>query len=99
MKLVWSKRAVRDLISIGDYIARDNPAKARAQMALIRKRAKGAIRFPKSGRIVSEFGQDTIREFVLGNYQIVYELKPQKVVVLTVFEGHRLLSPKATVIQ
>lgn len=85
MKLVWSRRSAHDLISIGDYIAKDNPSKAREQIELIRKRAKGASQFPKSGRVVPEFGQDSLREFILGNYRIVYEIKSLKIVVLTVF--------------
>jgi plasmid stabilization system protein ParE len=34
-----------------------------------------------------------LRELVIGNYRIVYRRTPSAVVVLTVFEGHRLLRP------
>jgi plasmid stabilization system protein ParE len=29
---------------------------------------------PRSGRIVPELGQETLRELVLGNYRIIYRL-------------------------
>ena len=46
---------------------------------------------PHSGRVVPEFAQEDIREVIVGNYRIVYRIEAKDVVVLTVFEGHKLL--------
>jgi toxin ParE1/3/4 len=39
---------------------------------------------------VPEFSRDDIRELIGGNYCIVYQVLADPLVVLTVFEGHRL---------
>ena len=46
---------------------------------------------PLAGRKVPEFMRDDIRELIEGNYRIVYQVFEDRLVVLTVFEGHHLL--------
>ena len=91
LKLKWSRRAARDLVSIKSYIAQDSPVRARKHVALLRKSISRALKFPYSGRIVPEFSNPTIREFILKNYRIVYWIDNKQVTVLTVFEGHKML--------
>lgn len=93
MKLIWSKRATADLEQIGDFIAMDQPERARSYVQLLVDRAKQAIDFPQSGRIVPELRDENLREFIEGNYRIVYEINSAKktIVVITVFEGHKLI--------
>ena len=43
------------------------------------------------GRIVPEIGSFNIRELIEGNYRIVYRYSREKIEILTVFEGHKLL--------
>jgi addiction module RelE/StbE family toxin len=51
MKLRWSRRAVRRLASIHDYIAKDNPAAAMRVAAAIVAAAQHLERIPLMGRI------------------------------------------------
>jgi plasmid stabilization system protein ParE len=44
--------------------------------------------FPNSGRAVPEIGRDDIREIILDGYRIVYQIRDDRVVVLTFLEGH-----------
>ena len=96
MKLLWSKRATADLESIGDLIARDAPERARAYIQHLIERARQASYFPQAGRIVPEFSDEIIREIIEDNYRIVYEIVAHQkvIVILTVFEGHRLITKK-----
>jgi len=91
MKLRWSDRARQDLREIGRYIARGSPDAARKWVSRLRRRAIKTAAIPQSGRIVPEFGKPDIREVLLGNYRIVYQVTGKAVTILTVFEGHRLL--------
>jgi len=91
MKLRWSERSVNDLIAIQRYIAKDNPQTAKKWVAKLRQRAKSAADTALAGRIVPEFNQNDIREVFLGNYRIVYRVRGDSILVLTVFEGHQLL--------
>jgi addiction module RelE/StbE family toxin len=51
MKLRWSRRAVRRLASIHDYIAKDNPGAAMRVAAAIMAAAQRLERFPLTGRV------------------------------------------------
>jgi hypothetical protein len=44
--------------------------------------------------MVPELGRDDLREVLIGNYRIVYEVHREESRILTVFEGHHLL-PKS----
>ena len=88
-RLGWSRRAVRDLIEIADFIALDSPAAARVWVERLRHRAERAATAPRAGRIVPEFGREDVREVLLKSYRIVYRIVPGAIAVLTVFEGHR----------
>jgi toxin ParE1/3/4 len=89
--LRWTERAATDLIAIGDYIAADNPAAARTWVEKLRQRAVKASTVPGSGRVVPEIGRVDVREVFQRTYRIVYRVVDDGIVVLTVFESHRLL--------
>jgi addiction module RelE/StbE family toxin len=91
MKLYWTETAKQDLLSIKRYIAFDKPTAAKRWVERLRERARSALHAPLAGRKVSEFSRDGIRELIEGNYRIVYQVFADRIVVLTVFEGHRLL--------
>lgn len=93
MKLIWTDTAKSDLVSIFTYIASDNRTAAKRLVNLIRERARNVILSPLSGRKVPELSRDDIRELIEGNYRIVYQVLPERILILTVFEGHRLLPP------
>jgi toxin ParE1/3/4 len=90
MKLFWTETARQDLLAIRRYIAADNPTAAKRWVERLRERARNALPAPLAGRKVPEFSRDDIRELIEGNYRIVYQVLADRLVVLTVFEGHRL---------
>ena len=51
--------------------------------------------FPSSGRAVPEVGRDDLREIILDGYRIVYQIRGDRIVVVTVFEGHMCFSERA----
>ena len=90
-KLRWSDQAMRDLVGIGRYIARDNPNNAKAWVEKLRQRARFASHAPYTGRIVPELEHKDIREVVFKHYRIVYRVCTDGIEVITLFEGHRKL--------
>lgn len=90
-KLRWTERALDKLMAIGDYIAADKPDAARAWVERLRKQAAKMEQIGRAGRVVPEIGRDDVRETFLRTYRIVYRVVDDGIVVLTVFEGHRLL--------
>lgn len=91
MRLLWSHRARRDLVAITGYIVPDSPPAARRWAERLRTAAARAAEMPLAGRVVPELRRDDVREVLVRSYRIVHQVRDDTVVVLTVFEGHRLL--------
>ena len=90
MKLFWTETAKQDLEAIRRYIAADSPTAAKRWIERLRERARYVLHTPLAGRKVPEFQNDDIRELIEGNYHIVYQVFSDRLVILTVFEGHQL---------
>lgn len=89
MKLSWTQQALSDLLEIGHYIAQHNPSASRSFVGKLRTRAANIPKTPYAGRVVPEFGEESIREIIERNYRIVYHIQEDEIFVLTVFEAHR----------
>lgn len=88
----WTNQAVDDLESIAEFIARDSENYAKMFVHKIMKSLDQIISFPMSGRIVSEFKQENIRELVVGSYRIIYRIKEDVAELLTIHHSAQLLS-------
>lgn len=78
VKIVWTNDAIGDLKEIHDYISQDSISAASRFANSLIDRVDVLQNFPKSGRIIPEFGDQSIRELIKGNYRIVYHLVSDK---------------------
>jgi len=92
-KLVWSPRALGDLESICDYIARDSDRYARLFAERVIRLVETIPRHPLLGAVVPEYEREDLRERLFQNYRIVYRISGEVVEILTVYHGARLLDP------
>ena len=91
-KITWSKISFEDLQEIEDYIAVDSVTYAQRTVEKIYKRTAILENFPKTGRMVPELENESIRELIEGNYRIVYFIKNKnEIVILRVRHSARLL--------
>jgi plasmid stabilization system protein ParE len=92
MSVTWSQEAGENLLDIEEFIARDSLERAvRFIDALIDHVEAILTDNPRSGRTVPEIGNPDIRELIYRGYRIDYRLNGDRIDILTVFEGHRLL--------
>ena len=93
MKIVFSARAKTDLSEIVKFIANDKPQAARKWTANIRQSVLKLSDFPKMGRTVPEYGDETTREVIKGQYRIVYRIddKNDIIIIVTIHHAKRLL--------
>jgi plasmid stabilization system protein ParE len=89
-RLVWSPRAVADLEAVRDRIAYDSELYAGLMISRLVAAPDRLLRFPELGRVVPEFGQATLREFIVRPYRLVYRLRGEVVEIVTVFHGARM---------
>lgn len=50
MKVRWTRRALKEVEQLGDYIAKDNPHMAEVIVSLIFRRSDDLADFPRAGR-------------------------------------------------
>lgn len=93
MKLVFTPQANQDLLEIVRFISKDKPGAAQSWIRTLRKSVEKLSKFPHLGRIVPEYGDETIRELIKAQYRIVYkiDIESKTIVVLTVYHSMRLL--------
>ena len=91
MKVRWTDEALRHLDDIHRHIAGDSPFYARRMVDKITRRSRQIGPFPQSGRMVPEYQDIDVREVIEPPYRIVYRVAADRVDVLAVFHGARLL--------
>jgi len=86
----WTDQAVGDLQAIRQFIERDSPRYGRLVAERLFDATQRIEDFPLSGRVVPELGRVDVREIIIGQYRIVYRLKGETALLLTVFRSSRV---------
>jgi plasmid stabilization system protein ParE len=86
-KIRWSPRAASNFEDVCNYIAKDSEYYAALFAKKVNAVVKAIPQFPKAGRIVPEYGDETLREKIYENYRIVYRLKREFVEIVTICHG------------
>lgn len=87
--IVWTIQAVEDVEAIRSFIARNSVRYAALVVEQIVDAVDRLEHFPRSGRVVPELQDETIREVILSSYRIVYRVTADVVQILTVFHASR----------
>lgn len=87
----WSPEAIEDLHSIADYIAKDSRVYAQSVVAKIFDVSRSLTSQPLIGRIVPEIGVAEIRERFVYSYRLVYQIGDNKILIVAVIHGKRLI--------
>lgn len=89
--LIWSDEAIDDIDAIAQFIARDSQHHARRVVDALFALGDAIAEHPLAGRIVPEFGNRQVRERFLYSYRLIYEIGDDRVAVLAVLHGRRLI--------
>lgn len=79
--------AESDLEGIGDYIARDNPARALSFVRELRAKCLSLGETPMAFPVVPRYEAHALRRRVHGNYAIFYRVEGKRVGVLHILHG------------
>jgi plasmid stabilization system protein ParE len=93
VKVVWSPRALQNVIAIADHIGADRPATAARWVERVFELAETLSVQPLRGRPVSEAPRGATRELFLNGFRLVYRVEAQEIRVLTVRHGRRRIDP------
>jgi toxin ParE1/3/4 len=86
MRISISPRAERDLESIGDYIADDNPARAVSFVTELRDQCAAISKAPRACRVRPELGEG-IRSCPYGKYVIFFTVTNARLTIVRVLHG------------
>jgi plasmid stabilization system protein ParE len=89
VKVVFSQNAEQDLEDIADWIARDNPERARSFVADLVRTCKSIGRTPRSYPFVDKSRDSTLRRRIYRNYLIFFDIGAKDVEILHVLHGAR----------
>ena len=87
MKVHWTDKAVEQLANIHEHIAKNSPKYALRVIDRLTRRSQQIGNFPFSGRKVSEFEHENIREVIEGPYRIIYYIGSDQIDILAVIHG------------
>ncbi len=87
VEIIWSDNSVNNLESIAEYISLDSSSRAEKFVKKIYDFSLRLIEYPYSGRIIPEYNDETKREFIVGNYRIMYKIETNQILILAVIHG------------
>lgn len=87
MKVVFTDEAREDLKRIGDYIAQDNPSRARSFVAELVEKARQIGAAPQGFAVVPRYAHMNVRRRVHGSYLIFYRADEDRVSILHILHG------------
>lgn len=90
----WTNHALPQLRHIHEYIAQDSPFYAKRVAEELVQKTVGLDELPRTGRIVPELNDDTVREVGLYSYRILYQITSAQIDVLAVIHKRRDLQPE-----
>ena len=94
LRLVWSPEAIEDIESIAAFIERDSPWYAKAVATRIITTAEQIPDYPELGKMVPEIGNAAIRERLVYSYRVIYRVESERILMVAVIHGSRLLSSR-----
>ena len=77
-KVIWSYEATDDLATLADYIAKDSSFYAAAFTQQILDISRSLNEFSERGRIVPELGNPNIRELLIREYRLIYNIEQSR---------------------
>lgn len=93
MAIRWSQMAADNLAAIHANFASSSPTYAKTVARRITNRVTLLASFPELGAMVSEIGDNAIRELIEHPYRIIYRISEPDVEVLAIIHSARQLPP------
>ncbi|MBI5194081.1 MAG: type II toxin-antitoxin system RelE/ParE family toxin [Nitrospirae bacterium] len=86
-EIIWSALAKEHLREIDAYIAKGSPFYSIIFIDKLIASVEKIALFPKSGRVVPEFGEENLREIFFHKYRVVYSIIDDNVTILAIVHG------------
>jgi len=85
----WAHSAISSVVEAAEYIAKDSPSYAATLVAKAEKAAGSLFQFAERGRVVPEYGDESIRELFVDRYRLIYRVRGRHVLIAALVHGAR----------
>lgn len=89
MKVVWTPEAKAQLETVLRHVGREDFEAAMNWSAKLQAALANLAEFPESGRIHPDYGDEFVREIIVGHYRVAYLSKPGRLEILSIWHGAR----------
>ena len=89
VQVIWTQRALMQLEQIRDYISGHSRSRAEQFCTRLAGATRSLAEFPRSGHVVQEFEDESIREIPFYPYRIIYKLTDDRCYVTVIIHGSR----------
>ena len=93
-EIVWTEEALDDLEAIGAYFDRTSPQYASVVVSALYTSVEQLAEHPKLGRQVPEVEHESLRELIVENYRVIYQLREARIEIITVLHSRQDLTKK-----
>lgn len=87
MKIVWTDKALQDVVRLHKFLSPVNPAAAAKIVQDLVTTAARLARFPRLGERLDLYDPREIRRIFAGQYEIRYELTRETIFILRLWNG------------
>ncbi len=88
-KVIWAPSAIDDIDSIAEFIARDSVVRSSLFILKLIESTDSLVDFPKMGRIIPEFNDESKRELLFHSYRIMYQIDNNDILITAVMHSAR----------
>ncbi len=88
-EIIWAPSAIADIESIAEFIARDSKVRSSLFVLRLIQSTDKLLEFPKSGRKIPEFNDESKREIILGSYRIMYQIDSKMIYITSIIHSSR----------
>lgn len=88
-QIVWSKDAIESLEAIAEYIAQDSIVSAKKIVTKVLEAVRKLEQFPHLGIVAPEMSDPTIRQTIVLQYRLIYQVQEDGLVILSIVHARR----------
>lgn len=82
MRVIWTGKALSDLVRLHGFLASANPRAAHAVFLQLKVGPRHLLAQPHLGERVPDFGERDVRRLIVAAYELRYEVKPDAIWIL-----------------
>lgn len=87
MKIIYTELSIQQLRNIKEYISLDSKEIALTHLSNIKNKIEILSTYPYIGKINASANSESIREYVVLGYKVIYQISSDKLYILAIYKN------------